>query len=310
MNEINQCDGCQIGLPTTTVMQYGGGSQIWHTEGTQQIMRCTKERYQEEKHHCEVCDSFECTCSCKCGLPHDQCVCGFTKKDFEETQKEITTEHGIMGLKQWREYGEKYGYILKVEIGKVTFSVGSEVEKHTEYCFAPKSQEETYECPICKTGYVRETFCGSISCRNLENIPIAKLVISSREEVSEWSVEFEELWSDAADPTPNRKIRIKEFIHSLVNQTLESAAEKEIVICSAVKAEDGYIARGHRHADCLRVLEGMKKTQNPDGHGFMTSKNRWVSRNEAYKLQVAAGIESHDKQNPYLGDECYSEDLY
>lgn len=83
-----------------------------------------------------------------------------------------------------------------------------------------------------------------------------------------------------------------------------------IIICSAVKAEDGYIARGHRHADCLRVLEGMKKTHNPDGHGFMTSTNRWVSRKEGYEIQVAAGIASHDTKNPYLGGELYSEDLY
>lgn len=37
----------------------------------------------KEKNRCEVCDLFECTCFCKCGLPHDQCVCGFTEDDFK-----------------------------------------------------------------------------------------------------------------------------------------------------------------------------------------------------------------------------------
>lgn len=32
---------------------------------------------------CEVCDSLEkCTCFCKCGLPHDQCICNFSEDDF------------------------------------------------------------------------------------------------------------------------------------------------------------------------------------------------------------------------------------
>lgn len=43
---------------------------------------------------------------CKnCEAPKDELP------DFEQTQKEIADQHGIMGPKQWREYGLKYGYI-------------------------------------------------------------------------------------------------------------------------------------------------------------------------------------------------------
>lgn len=235
MNEINQCDGCQIGLPTTTVMQYGAGSQIWHTEGTQQIMRCTKERYQEEKHHCEVCDSFECTCSCKCGLPHDQCVCGFTKKDFEETQKEITTEHGIMGLKQWREYGEKYGYILKVEIGKVTFSVGSQIEeKCCGECrtMASGAPDETVtECtdPKCEYCHVSQEGEHENWCQRV-NSNFNMGCNCRKEEVSEWKQREREIWnksynSQRMDSQTEYADYWFERMRLVRNQTLESAAE-------------------------------------------------------------------------------------
>ena len=41
---------------------------------------------QKDKNRCEVCDLFECTCFCKCGLPHDQCVCGWKEEDFKLSQ--------------------------------------------------------------------------------------------------------------------------------------------------------------------------------------------------------------------------------
>lgn len=85
---------------------------------------------------------------------------------------------------------------------------------------------------------------------------------------------------------------------------------REIVICAAVLAEDGYIARGHRHCHCLSVLAGMKKTpaHYHDGQGFMTSFNRYVNRREGLALQLAAGIKSVNKGG-YI-NELYSEDLY
>ncbi len=88
---------------------------------------------------------------------------------------------------------------------------------------------------------------------------------------------------------------------------------KEICICAAVKMPDGFIVRGHRHADCYHNLSGRPKYKKAIFHnteeGFITSKNRFVSREEGRKLQDAAGIKSADPEG-YRGDTLFSEDLY
>ena len=88
---------------------------------------------------------------------------------------------------------------------------------------------------------------------------------------------------------------------------------KEIVICAAVKASDGKIVRGHRHADAIRTLHDMPdyRDERPHGdqQGFITSKNRYVDRREGLRLQQGAGIPSADKDG-YRYGELYSEDLY
>lgn len=37
---------------------------------------------------CDICDNLingsECSCWCKCGFPHSQCVCDFTEEDFKK----------------------------------------------------------------------------------------------------------------------------------------------------------------------------------------------------------------------------------
>lgn len=43
--------------------------------------------------------------------------------------------------------------------------------------------------------------------------------------------------------------------------------------------------------------------------GFVTSRNRYVDRKEAMRIQKEAGVESLDPGG-YRGDELYSEDLY
>lgn len=88
---------------------------------------------------------------------------------------------------------------------------------------------------------------------------------------------------------------------------------KEICICAAIKMTDGYIARGHRHGDCIRHVNEhyayLRKEVNWNGHvqGFMTGHNRFVTREEGRKLQDAAGIKSVEE---YRGDTLFSEDLY
>jgi len=102
----------------------------------------------------------------------------------------------------------------------------------------------------------------------------------------------------------------------------EIKMEKEIIICSAIKAGKR-IWRGHRHEHALQAmrdkLSGGGMTEKElrsfyigDGkmeQGFITSENRFVSREEALKLQKAAGIKSVDKDG-YRGDILFSEDLY
>jgi hypothetical protein len=86
----------------------------------------------------------------------------------------------------------------------------------------------------------------------------------------------------------------------------------EIVICSAVLAADGRVFRCHRHHDGLRTLEAAdvaRAEHDPRAQGFVTSRNRYVTRAEGYRLQRAAGIESV-APGGYRGSQLFSEDLY
>lgn len=99
---------------------------------------------------------------------------------------------------------------------------------------------------------------------------------------------------------------------------LELSTRPEFVICSAVRASDGRVIRGHRHNDAIRTLTGIpgyeKERPHGDDQGFVTSHGRYVNRKEGCKIQKAAGIPSvldGTKGNePYLHGELYSEDLY
>jgi hypothetical protein len=90
---------------------------------------------------------------------------------------------------------------------------------------------------------------------------------------------------------------------------LEAASSPEVCICAAVRTTDGEIVRGHRHADCLIAAGRRGKVVHHDGQGFVTSRNRFVDRVEARRLQEAAGIESIDPGG-YRSDVLFSEDLY
>jgi hypothetical protein len=95
----------------------------------------------------------------------------------------------------------------------------------------------------------------------------------------------------------------------------------EICICAAVRLPDGRVIRGHRHDDALhtarRIVTWNKGKDSGEHHwnvtmgrdqGFVTSRNRYVNREEALKLQLAAGIES--MRPPYHPRHLFSEDLY
>ncbi len=86
---------------------------------------------------------------------------------------------------------------------------------------------------------------------------------------------------------------------------------KEVVVCSAVMASDGSIYRGHRHGHAMQAVrdEGKELMKDERQQGFITTNNRYVSREEGRKLQDRAGIPSADKDG-YRGKTLFSEDLY
>ena len=65
-------------------------------------------------------------------------------------------------------------------------------------------------------------------------------------------------------------------------------ADPEICICAAVQLADGHIVRGQHHVDCLASVLGV--SMHDCGlvvaeEGFLTSRNRFVTREEGYRLQ-------------------------
>jgi hypothetical protein len=86
----------------------------------------------------------------------------------------------------------------------------------------------------------------------------------------------------------------------------------EICICSAVKTTDGIIIRGHRHRDCIEgiIRRGKKPAKDFNAQGFITSQNRFVDREEGFRLQKLAGIKSANPEGYNSAGWLYSEDLY
>ena len=85
----------------------------------------------------------------------------------------------------------------------------------------------------------------------------------------------------------------------------------EIVICAGIKLKDGRVLRCHRHGDGMLNAHhnGWELFNGIEQQGFITSKGRYVSREEGRKLQDKAGIKSADKDG-YRGNTLFSEDLY
>ena len=97
--------------------------------------------------------------------------------------------------------------------------------------------------------------------------------------------------------------------------------DPEIVICSAIRLPNGKIFRGHRHVDCARTAKeyviwngGFEPGEHhwhpslSGNQGFITSRNRYVGREEGLQLQIAAGIQSI--RGGYHSTMLFSEDLY
>lgn len=94
----------------------------------------------------------------------------------------------------------------------------------------------------------------------------------------------------------------------------EPALVHEVCICAAVKIGD-LVVRGHRHGDCLTTagaIPGVSRDDVRSGvQGFVTSRNRFVDRREAMRLQRAAGVKScYSRDGELRGEILFSEDLY
>lgn len=142
------------------------------------------------------------------------------------------------------------------------------------------------------------------------------------------------VWHERAEAAESRVKELETLIgdcHEVMatqkrqREEMEAQA-REIVICAAIRLPDGRVFRGHRHSNCIDVarttvnhrhriglepepFHGIYEKRGLGDQGFITSRNRFVGREEAYRLQVAAGIESVARDG-YRGELLFSEDLY
>lgn len=94
---------------------------------------------------------------------------------------------------------------------------------------------------------------------------------------------------------------------------------KEKILCAAINY-NGIIVCGFRHSDCYEIIKSLVGDINSDNmpkkdnQGFLTSKNRYVGRKEAWIIakenkQIIYGLETFNHNNgekPIL----ISENLY
>lgn len=83
----------------------------------------------------------------------------------------------------------------------------------------------------------------------------------------------------------------------------------EICIVAAIRTVEGIIVRGQRHSDCFEAATKINAIDTARiidcTQGFVTSRNRFVTRMEGRKLQDAAGLRVIS-----AGNTLTSEDLY
>ncbi len=116
----------------------------------------------------------------------------------------------------------------------------------------------------------------------------------------------------------DRNFGKREYWGDVINELFLGLPEKEIVVCAAVRSGDK-IWRGHRHGHALQAMndelswDKSRKELVGESYrseqGFITTHNRFVSREEGRALQDAAGILSADPVG-YRGKTLFSEDLY
>lgn len=66
---------------------------------------------------------------------------------------------------------------------------------------------------------------------------------------------------------------------------------KEVVLHAAMRAKNGMIFLGKSHADCFHQAKhvSVEHSQAAEDQGFFSSKGRYLTRIDAYKVAVFAG---------------------
>lgn len=104
------------------------------------------------------------------------------------------------------------------------------------------------------------------------------------------------------------------FNLTLTQRMLDALIPPEQCICAAIQLPNGEVWRGHRHDNCIQVAGNAPGVQKEDifaaVQGFITSRNRFVGREEGALIQAAAGIVSATKPSTLPQDLLFSEDLY
>lgn len=95
---------------------------------------------------------------------------------------------------------------------------------------------------------------------------------------------------------------------------MRTGVQKEYILCSAIMYKD-IVIPGRRHADCYDLLEQLVGDANEDvpgrdGQGFLTSHNRYVSREEAFTIAQENNQIYHNAHDDAKVGSLTSEDLY
>lgn len=106
----------------------------------------------------------------------------------------------------------------------------------------------------------------------------------------------------------------KEYILCAAVWYKEIPIKKEIQVYSTnpINCPSGLVFSGHRHGQCIYTkcaVTGLRDAESGENEqGFLTSKNRFVGREEA--LEIAMKMNQVKDLREIRGNRLFSEDLY
>lgn len=102
-------------------------------------------------------------------------------------------------------------------------------------------------------------------------------------------------------------------ITTISTKTQPESNKPEKLLCAAI-LYCGEIIAGYRHGDCVNIIEKQNKAFKYDKMskdiGFLTSKNRFVDRYEAFKIAKKEKQIWHNLHDDVEDNFLISEDLY